>query len=1552
MPVKSSAKGSSSANTPIRQNAGPEVAPPHLEPPLRTRIDLSTPAAPSLRPGRPGTQAGIDAIEPAPAITVHSTLSSPGTSHPITQPLEHYRLAVPPVLAQADDNGLRTHRGREYAEIADGGIVQVGTDPLTGLSRARLSSESKPSGPLLLRDAESGLWHRLEDFEPNTFRLSDTRLEPFRTGLDFNHAEPGSDGLHRFDGKLYAVIENHAYQVLHDADSSTPLAAVMRIVRSDDPVASDSANRYVASRPGRSEPIVFDAIQGWVGITVAGAGGMIRSDGGHAPVRLGLRDRLSLTLNKLRGSKSRAKKLFPDRTDDEIGDFIKSLGDDIAGGLTRRETEYKTLKVELNAWVRQSSLASAPGTSRTNAQQVAKSVRLCWRHQSGGILSLKTGNATLPALTADFSHVRHLTLQSVAWSDSANTFLGNFSGLESLQINNSALGTLPKAIVQMSNLSKLDLSSNRIALNEQTAGELSTLGKLKQLDLSGNPLGKTPDFADMADLEILNLSDAQLVQWPTGLRNQTKLTRLDLRKNQLTEVPEAHLTPSTDELEAVTRINRVTLLEGNPFPRDYWEKLEVFWRRVATAHPQLSTDALAGAFRLDGDMPEVATVQRVYPDKNAQEARKFFTGLDDEGKIKLARRVEELDSLEARLNAYVDSSQADSASADSPAKKQARRVARIIKDCWLQDSGTTLKLASLNAPLPALTADFSHVRLLILNEVTWSGDADLFLSNFTHLEHLIINRCGIETLPRSVGAMSRLNNLDLSNNRLKLDQESAATLSAMHHLNTVVLSENPAIGLLPDFSNMSGLKYLFLDKTGIDQWPTGLQDKTGLIIVDLRDNHLKEVPQEFINPAPDQLLTVARINSSTHLDGNDFPPDYWKTFDSYWRRVSRVAPDLLTSHHSVMFDSDNSLTQRYRRLFPNKDVKKCREYLWSFDGDTAATKVHNLELEFGTLKRQLDAWVYSGGGNRGGYIRADQLAVNARTRPDRLTASNRIISCWRQETLPKRANDRTPIGLELNLSGLRLPSLPDIDVDFSHVGSLKLSNMDLSTSPEGFLTRFRHVRWLDLSRNQLRQLPPAVGEMGGLTRLFLQENQISLTADTARVLSERTTLRALWLHENPRLGITPDFSAIVDLRSIDLANTGIDTFPTGIADQPLLDTINLSNNRITQIPDSVIAPPDARLAHTVRINNVTDISNNPLSAATQTRLTQYNDRLIQAETPLTGWRNLVDTARGLAPVITRRTTDDPVARWTAGLTAEQLAARRIQWQTLRDQPRSDGLFNTFERLLESPTGHNELQSRVWKLIDSITENTPESERLRNEVFDRAGDAACCDRAAFTFANLETRMMMHHALAQASDKAQGPKLFALSKALFRLHEVDKIASADIAQREAALAADRSPQEAATLAPPRIPEEIEIRLFYRHGLKDRLQLPGQPERMGFSRLAGVSKTQVEDAYKKVIALDNSPEEFQELVSREFWQKFLTHKYQEVFEKQRQPFQDRQAALDESHAAKELSFADYDAQSKAMQASLMVEEAALIETLTRQELAEYPAASTVEEAVDASA
>lgn len=172
-------------------------------------------------------------------------------------------------------------------------------------------------------------------------------------------------------------------------------------------------------------------------------------------------------------------------------------------------------------------------------------------------------------------------------------------------------------------------------------------------------------------------------------------------------------------------------------------------------------------------------------------------------------------------------------------------------------------------------------------------------------------------------------------------------------------------------------------------------------------------------------------------------------------------------------------------MYPEYSVQKARALIWSW-GEGAEAQLNRLWQEHSVLLRQLNGWLFSGGGERQRYVRVGERANDAGSLRDRHQAWDRILRCWRQETPQQLTNDGEPFGLDLNLSDLNLPSLPDLDADFSHVGSLKLSNMNLRTSPEGFLARFRGVRWLDLSKNQLRELPPAVGQMHGLTRLSLQ----------------------------------------------------------------------------------------------------------------------------------------------------------------------------------------------------------------------------------------------------------------------------------------------------------------------------------------------------------------------------------------------------------------------------------------------------------------------------------
>ncbi|PTT26042.1 hypothetical protein DBR18_23810 [Pseudomonas sp. HMWF021] len=148
--------------------------------------------------------------------------------------------------------------------------MQIGRDPVTGLYRAKLASELNPSGPVLRFEPESRLWHPAAS--PSASSLSAARLQHLRTDLDLSAADPDGDGLHRFNGKLYVVIENHTYQVLRDPKASTEQASVMRIIRPQDQTATHTRNLYHTSDRD-SQPIVFDARHGWLAAPVADPAG-------------------------------------------------------------------------------------------------------------------------------------------------------------------------------------------------------------------------------------------------------------------------------------------------------------------------------------------------------------------------------------------------------------------------------------------------------------------------------------------------------------------------------------------------------------------------------------------------------------------------------------------------------------------------------------------------------------------------------------------------------------------------------------------------------------------------------------------------------------------------------------------------------------------------------------------------------------------------------------------------------------------------------------------------------------------------------------------------------------------------------------------------------------------------------------------------------------------------------------------------------------------------------------------------------------------------------
>ncbi|MGQ7858091.1 dermonecrotic toxin domain-containing protein [Pseudomonas sp. 32A] len=935
-----------------------------------------------------------------------------------------------------------------------------------------------------------------------------------------------------------------------------------------------------------------------------------------------------------------------------------------------------------------------------------------------------------------------------------------------------------------------------------------------------------------------------------------------------------------------------------------------------------------------------ARVRSLYPALTEAEIDRFFEVYHEDPGAQLTRLEQRYRQIDQVLKVWVHANTPDSGgTALDRIGGVAARAANEIRACWRRETGNKLSLHQLgHLELPPLEAAVGHVETLEIFNFKWSDTAPKFLSGFPNLKTLLIGPGAISEFPEVIAGLKHLKVLTLSGSNIRLNLQSAAKLGSLGNLEQLNLANNP-LGMTPDFSGMPRLKRLDLNNTQLEQWPTGLRDHADLQFIDLRLNRLRAVPADFLAPSSDQLEAVTRINRVTLLKGNAFAQDAWQLFDRYWQRVSQERPDLLEGARDDAFDSGNPNVERYQRLFPAKRVHEARTFLWAL-GEGAQAQLSRLEQEFESLQKQLRSWAVSGGGESQRYVRVNAQPDHHIRGDDRFIASSRIWSCWRRETPQMLAYDRTPIGLELDLSGLNLPSLPDLDVDFSHVGSLKLSRMNLSASPEGFLARFRHVRWLDMSGNSLRVLPPALSEMNGLTRLDLRDSQLRLTSHTADILAGRVTLRALKLDANP-LGVVPDFSQIRDLRYLGLDGAGIETWPTGLGQQPALEAVILSNNRLTTIPDAVFALTDEERAQSLRVSRVTSVHHNPLSVQTLQRVRVYGEALERAglmstETP----NRLVSSAPmvrdNVAPVTY---VQDPFRRWTQGLSADQVAARESQWAALHQQPRSTPFFDILQRLENAGTGHADLQRRVWEMVDNISERTAQSENHREELFDLAGEPGCCDRAAFSFSNLETRTMMYQARKVAGDLAQGSHLARFSRGLLRLHEVDRIAAADIARSEAIVKDPNVPLVEKRPHTERLKEEVEIRLAYRYGLKDRLQLPGQPQQVKFISMAKVSQAMLDEAYDQVIALNNTPEELQALLARDFWQDYITTKYRPQFETQRAPFHEQLTQLHECFSAQELTEGVYKKRAGDVEAQLAIKEARLIETLTRQELEAHP-------------
>ncbi|QVW22052.1 hypothetical protein KJF94_19500 [Pseudomonas hormoni] len=294
----------------------------------------------------------------------------------------------------------------------------------------------------------------------------------------------------------------------------------------------------------------------------------------------------------------RVRALYPNLEVEQASDFVYELPGTLEDGrieLTNLEAELTQLSNDLAAWTADvpplHPLTGEPFnayqlfTEHANRDEIMQVLERCWRHDSDMDdfnevleptfeLNIRpVVNGELPTLSADFSHVSSLVLESADGVTRIGRFLESFPKLKRLRLRDCDLGNIPDAVFKMGQLRSLSFNSCRIGLSAESVKALAGMEQLDYLDLGFNPLGQTPDLSQMPGLSTILLHETGITEIPKGLFHLSELDWSDLSNNAITEL-------SSDLMELPVEIAENITLRGNPFSEESLSRLISYFEQT------------------------------------------------------------------------------------------------------------------------------------------------------------------------------------------------------------------------------------------------------------------------------------------------------------------------------------------------------------------------------------------------------------------------------------------------------------------------------------------------------------------------------------------------------------------------------------------------------------------------------------------------------------------------------------------------------------------------------------------------------------------------------------------------------------------------------------------------------------------------------------------------------------------------------------------------------------------------------------------------------------
>ncbi|MBT9263508.1 hypothetical protein KKQ10_01335 [Pseudomonas sp. MG-9] len=1186
---------------------------------------------------------------------------------------------------------------------------------------------------------------------------------------------------------------------------------------------------------------------------------------------------------------TRVQDVYPALTDQQAGGFILKQ---MAAGksdaqiyelLQRRLREWQALESTLAEWeggaAPEPMLVSLIG----GKSSVVRNLKQSWRsaplseYQSAAVRLDIVCDEPLPALPADFSHVRELSVRGRCITDAnADALLGAFPELQTLRVNatGGSFSNLPAALQQMPQLTDLTIySATPLATDmPQRLGQLTRLEALTVCSAGYQPI--TFDVSRMRRLRKLEIAAYSLLEWPTGALELPDLERLNLRDTGVSTLPQG-------------------MLQGHG---KLWSGLSLDWSRF-------SRESFKGAYEYVKTHPEhLIDQEMMLRDYCKGELRRLGEGVNESLESMQNRffqqwtdahqrftAIEALSEQYAALEAqlYEWSHQLSPTQENLLESIHRSNAANALRTNWRKGlfkrygssiSASTVDLSGLMlTELPALPAGtFSHVRSLLLHGQRASAvQVRRFVSAFSEVQTLDLSDNGLRECPIEPGELPRLSRLNLADNRLTEWLPMQQTLETLPALEYLDLHNNPLTEL--EVSGLTRLKALSLRDTHLQAWPQGAEGLRQLTWVDLRNSKISTLPGTFLH-------STALIH--TNLAGTPLTPDTVAALQVARRRIEfeiglpdgalqafaqepvpsrfppsedglSVARHLLPLPQAPVGEGSALMIKQLQRMQPGfSDAQALQAIeqlqLSGLSQAEVGQRIAAWNQTFETLVRSLNGWLYTRETQGPGWMISSQ---------NRSLAAWRILSCWRAR-LPG-AIESTHVVLDLN--GLQLGDLPTLPEDFAHVTSVNLTGARVTADgSNGFLGAFAQARALVLNGNELETLPEAVRRMTVLERLELSSNRFYNPEPLYEALSGHARLTWLDLSYNNLESFEVNY--FEQLEALDLSSNNLIDWPAGALNAEHLQTLNLSRNDITTIPEGAFDG-----SHELLLDGIDLTDNYYLSEDSLERLRAYQAASGRERVLGFSQAELAEMEDDLAGGLTETTDSiesdeilpgEPAhaqqkAPWLANLAPDEMIARDKLWDQLAAEPESGAFFHLLERLQDSRefrVANADLTRRVWVVMEAAASNT----ELREIIFaSSTTHGTCVDGRILTFSGLESKVFIHNVLLDLPERGatvRGKALLTLSRQLFRLDRVDELARAASARSGF--------------------DEAEVRLGYRIGLtggwEDGLELPGQPKNMSFA--SGVTPQQLLNARAEVVTAERSDRFLEYLIQRDYWMDFL--------------------------------------------------------------------------------